>query len=106
MLPWIERSYVTSLVAPGARSRTTARALLEASGGRRGGVPEAVAQTILGKAEGNPFFIEELARAVTEQGEVRAVQVPDTIQEVLLARMARLSGSAPEPAADGRRPRP
>jgi transcriptional regulator with AAA-type ATPase domain/tetratricopeptide (TPR) repeat protein len=89
VLPWIERSYVTSLSLQ-ALGSDDCRALLEGAVPARG-VPEAIAQTILGKAEGNPFFIEELARAVTEQGEDRAVQVPDTIQEVLLARMARLS---------------
>jgi len=50
-----------------------------------------VAQLILSKAEGNPFFLEELARTVREQGELSpSVTVPDTVQEVLLARINRL----------------
>jgi len=49
------------------------------------------AQLILSKAEGNPFFLEELARTVREQGGLSpAVTVPDTVQEVLLARINRL----------------
>jgi transcriptional regulator with AAA-type ATPase domain/tetratricopeptide (TPR) repeat protein len=90
VLPWIERSYATSLSLQ-ALGADDGRALLLDAAVPTHGVAEAVAETILGKAEGNPFFIEELARAVAEQGDVQAVQVPDTIQEVLLARMARLS---------------
>ena len=51
---------------------------------------------ILAKAEGNPFFLEELTRVVVEQGELQAeVAVPDTIQGVLMARIDRL----PDPPA-------
>ena len=46
---------------------------------------------VLAKAEGNPFFLEELARAVVEQGvDVASLTVPDTVQAVLTARMDRL----------------
>jgi tetratricopeptide (TPR) repeat protein len=51
-----------------------------------------VAQFILNKAEGNPFFLEELARTVREQSGLSSeVKVPDTVQEVLLARINRLA---------------
>src|SRR5207302_279921 len=51
-------------------------------------------QVILAKAEGNPFFLEELTRAVVEQGSLQAdVVVPDTIQGVLMARIDRLPDS-------------
>jgi len=43
------------------------------------------------KAQGNPFFLEELARAVPEQGTLR---VPDTVQAVLAARLDRLPATA------------
>ena len=39
------------------------------------------------KAEGNPFFLEELARSLLEHP---GVSVPDTIQGVLMARIDRL----------------
>src|SRR5262249_25737723 len=43
------------------------------------------------KAEGNPFFLEELARAVAEQGaDTASLTVPNTVQAVLSARMDRL----------------
>jgi predicted ATPase len=46
---------------------------------------------IVEKAEGNPFFLEELTRAVVERADfATAVAVPDTIQGVLMARIDRL----------------
>jgi DNA-binding NtrC family response regulator/tetratricopeptide (TPR) repeat protein len=55
-------------------------------------VPESLARSILDKAEGNPFFLEELARSAREQEPhaASALAAPDTIQEVLLARIDRL----------------
>lgn len=54
-------------------------------------MPEALTQIILAKAEGNPFFLEELTQAVLERADVLAeVVVPDTIQGVLMARIDRL----------------
>ena len=48
-------------------------------------------QVIIEKAQGNPFFLEELTRAVIEHGDLQAdVVVPDTIQGVLSARIDRL----------------
>jgi predicted ATPase len=46
---------------------------------------------IIQKAEDNPFFLEELTRAVIEHGDTPAsIDVPDTIQGVLSARIDRL----------------
>ena len=50
-----------------------------------------VAQEILEKADGNPFFLEELGRTVREHGSLPApLDVPRTVQEVLLARINHL----------------
>ena len=67
-------------------------------------LPEPVAAEILDKSEGNPFFLEEVLRSLIERGglvleEKRwmatpltgTLQVPDTLQGVLLARLDRLS---------------
>src|SRR5262245_2471243 len=52
----------------------------------------ALEQAILAKADGNPFFLEELARTVVEQGgHAPALGVPDTVQAVLAARIDRLA---------------
>jgi predicted ATPase len=50
---------------------------------------------LLAKADGNPFFLEELARTVVEQGaDAPSPTVPDTVQAVLLARIDRLPATA------------
>ena len=69
-------------------------------------VPDSVAQLITGRAQGNPFFSEELATALRDSGVVRvengvcsvppeidldAVTVPDSVQGVVTGRMDRLS---------------
>ena len=54
-------------------------------------LPERLQQEIVGKAAGNPFFLEELARAVGEHDSEHAtLHIPDTIQAVLAARIDRL----------------
>jgi tetratricopeptide (TPR) repeat protein len=50
---------------------------------------------IVARAEGNPFFLEELARTVAAEGTgPRSLAVPGTIQAVLAARMERLPEDA------------
>ena len=52
-------------------------------------LPESLTRGILDRASGNPLFLEELARAVTAQGDISAA-VPDTLRALLSARMDRL----------------
>src|SRR5262249_354650 len=87
--PWMDKSYATQL----SLHRLTAQDSLHVvhSGLPAEQPPDPVAQTILAKAEGNPFFLEELTRAVAEQAGPRGdVTVPDTIHGVLMARIDRL----------------
>ncbi len=91
--PWIDKSYSTQValrpLSPG-ESLTVVQSVLHDAP-----LPEPLAQVILSKAEGNPFFLEELTRAVIEQEDLRpTVTVPDTIQGVLMARIDRLSDGA------------
>ncbi|MBA3534964.1 MAG: AAA family ATPase [Ardenticatenales bacterium] len=66
-------------------------------------LPEIVRTTILRKAEGNPFFVEEVIRMLIDRGaivqeahrwvaqkEIEVVEIPDTLQGLLLARIDRL----------------
>jgi class 3 adenylate cyclase len=55
-------------------------------------VGNAAAAAIAGRGEGNPFFLEELARAARDQvaGE-EGFAVPETVQQVLAARIDRLT---------------
>jgi transcriptional regulator with AAA-type ATPase domain/tetratricopeptide (TPR) repeat protein len=85
---WIEKSYATQI---GLHPLSSQESLsLMHSIMRREQVPDTVEAIILAKAEGNPFFLEELARAVEEQGAATPTRIPDTIQELLLARINRL----------------
>ncbi|HEY7651425.1 MAG TPA: sigma 54-interacting transcriptional regulator, partial [Methylomirabilota bacterium] len=92
---WLVRSYATQVpIQPLSSddSLSVVRSIL-----RTEQVPETVARLILDKAEGNPFFLEELSRAVGEHGSLHpTLTVPDTIQEVLLARIRRLPESPKE----------
>ena len=57
-----------------------------------------VTSRIAGRAEGNPFFLEELGRALVETGGLHAgagtLVVPETVQDVIAARLDRLEESA------------
>src|SRR5262249_61765419 len=55
----------------------------------------ALLHEIVTKADGNPFFLEELTRNVAEQQTTQPAPVlPDTVHAVLTARMDRLSSVA------------
>ena len=84
---WITKSYATQ-IALRPLSQSGGLAIVQAVLARQGTV-EDMAREIVIRAEGNPLFLEELARAVSERvGAVSAV--PDTLQGVLAARIDRL----------------
>ena len=87
--PWLGRSYASQL-ALRPLSVEASRRLLQSIVGE---VPlrAEVEELVLTRAEGNPFFLEELGRAVVEHGGEGPVAVPDTVQAVLAARMDRLA---------------
>jgi tetratricopeptide (TPR) repeat protein len=81
-----------------ADSLEVARSLLEVEE-----LPAPLQELVLDKAEGNPFFIEELVRSLQERGVLRRdgervelaapldrVTVPDTVEDVILDRVHRL----------------
>ena len=66
-------------------------------------LPEKMHALILDRAEGNPFFLEELLRSLLDMGivvvengqaiatgAIEAMNVPETVQGVLMARIDRL----------------
>ncbi len=72
-----------------------------------GDPPSELEARILVKAEGNPFFTEELTRALVEEGTlvssdgrvtltrpVEEIQIPDTVQDLIGARLDRLGAQA------------
>ena len=67
-------------------------------------LPDALQDLILSKGAGNPFFIEEVVRALVDSGALRqeplgawqveqnvaAIALPDTIHGVIISRVDRL----------------
>jgi class 3 adenylate cyclase/tetratricopeptide (TPR) repeat protein len=101
---WGSKSYY-SMIGVGHLSTTTSAELVAAI--LEGGdvVPE-LRDLILNRAAGNPLFMEELTHALVQNGsiqkkndqfiltrDVSSVQVPDTIQGIIAARMDRLEES-------------
>jgi tetratricopeptide (TPR) repeat protein len=86
--PWIDKSYATQ-VALQPLGLEDGLSLARASSGGHA-LDATMLETIATKAEGNPFFVEELVRAVREQGGERTAAVPATIEEVLRSRLDRL----------------
>jgi tetratricopeptide (TPR) repeat protein len=99
--PFGDRTYHTRLALPTLSTADTvqmARAMLATEQ-----LPEALQALIVQKAEGNPFFVEEVVKSLRETGAMRRqgdhyvltrpldeTVVPDTIQDVLMARIDRL----------------
>jgi class 3 adenylate cyclase len=70
-------------------------------------LPEKIRDVILKKAEGNPFFVEEVIRMLIDTGgivqqeekwaagkDIENVEIPDNLQSLLLARIDRLPEEA------------
>ena len=70
-------------------------------------LPQSVRESILARAEGNPFFVEEVIRMLIERGvierradqwvataEVASVEIPETLHGLLLARIDQLPDAA------------
>ena len=99
--PFGERTYHTRIVptplSPPESARMAAAILASDA------LPDPVRAAIAAKAEGNPFYVEEVVRSLHESGAIRVEQgrfvlaariddvvIPDTIQDVIMARIDRL----------------
>jgi class 3 adenylate cyclase/tetratricopeptide (TPR) repeat protein len=71
---------------------------------KSGTLPESLGALIASKAEGNPFFVEEVTKSLLDEGavhiadgdvtlarDVSEISVPDSIHDVLMARIDRLA---------------
>jgi len=95
--PWPERLSLTRI--PLARLSTSqATALVGLTSVGRTLQPEAVAQ-LVGRSDGIPLFIEELTRAVAESA--GSPTIPASLNELLLARLDKLTGAGKEAAQLG-----
>jgi class 3 adenylate cyclase/tetratricopeptide (TPR) repeat protein len=101
-LPFGDRSYHVRVSLDRLSEAETAALTCGVLGA--GEVPESVRRVVAGKAEGNPLFLEEVARSLLEDGTLRRengrvvlardladVAVPDRIHDVLMARIDRLA---------------
>ena len=88
--PWMDKSYATQVALQPLSPRESLSLARDVIGPAE--VDEPTVEMIVAKAEGNPFFTEELARAVAEGGSpIPGTTVPDTIEGVLMARIDRLA---------------
>jgi DNA-binding NtrC family response regulator/tetratricopeptide (TPR) repeat protein len=84
--PWAGRSYA-SQISLARLSQAESLAVLEAVAGAA--MSDDLAQRIARRAEGVPFFLEELARAATET-RTPGAPMPETIEAALVERLQRL----------------
>jgi tetratricopeptide (TPR) repeat protein len=98
---WGSKSYYTQISLDQLSTRNSAdlvQAILE-----EGEVVPELSEFILGRAGGNPLFVEELTRSLVENGSIHReddhyvlarkpseIQVPDTIQGIIAGRMDRV----------------
>jgi predicted ATPase/DNA-binding winged helix-turn-helix (wHTH) protein len=86
---WTDKSYATQLAL--TRLTPEASCAVVQSIPQTTPLSDALRREIVGKAAGNPFFLEELTRdAVARAGRHATLVIPDTVQAVLAARMDQL----------------
>jgi serine/threonine protein kinase/tetratricopeptide (TPR) repeat protein len=103
--PFPDRSYLTRV----ALRQLTEDETIQLAGGVLAGapLPAELRQLIVAKADGNPFFIEELLKSLLESGALqrqndqysiattlRQIHLPETIQDVIMTRIGRLEESS------------
>jgi len=99
--PFDDHSYQTRIALSTLPSQDSVRMANAVLGTNE--LPNDLRSLIVGKAEGNPFFVEEVVRSLQEVGAIRRVgdgyvlttklediAIPDTIQDVIMARIDRL----------------
>ena len=99
--PFDDHSYQTRIALSTLPSQDSVRMANAVLG--TNDLPNDLKRLIVGKAEGNPFFVEEVVRSLQEVGAIRRVgdgyvlttklediAIPDTIQDVIMARIDRL----------------
>jgi class 3 adenylate cyclase/tetratricopeptide (TPR) repeat protein len=99
--PFGDRSYHIRLTVPPLSTREVGE--IAGSVLKSAALPEALEELVGQKADGNPFFVEEVTKSLVEDGSLRRIDggveltrpledisVPDSIQDVLMARLDRL----------------
>jgi class 3 adenylate cyclase/tetratricopeptide (TPR) repeat protein len=100
--PFGERSYFTRVVPAALTAEDSAR--MAAAVLATDSLPDELRTILSAKAEGNPFYVEEMVKSLEESGALRRagtryelarppseISIPGTIQDVIAARIDRLS---------------
>lgn len=85
---WLDLSYAAQLALSRLGPADSLQVVRTVS--ERDNMPEDLGRAILARADGNPFFLEELALAITDSTGISEAGVPDTVQGVIFARIDRL----------------
>jgi tetratricopeptide (TPR) repeat protein len=88
--PWLGKSYAMQVTLAGLSMADSLKIIEGARTGSEGPLEGAVAEAIATRADGNPFFLEELARGLGTGGSTAVPTVPATIQDVLMERIVRV----------------
>jgi len=100
--PWPQRSHITPLVLNRLERPQVEALILQRTGGKP--LPAEVVQHIVAKTDGVPLYVEELTKMLLASpllreeaaqyrltGPLRAVAIPDTLQDALMARLDQLN---------------
>jgi predicted ATPase len=91
--PWMDKAYATQLALQRLTPHESWRVLQDILAPAQ--TPSDLVREVMSKADGNPFFLEELAQSVIERGaSQQSPEMPETIEAVLVARMDRLPSEA------------
>jgi predicted ATPase len=86
--PWIGKSFASQLALRSLSTEASETIVASILSHKDRGAGAA----IVTRGEGNPFFLEELARAIRDHvTDAADVAVPETVQQVLAARVDRLT---------------
>ncbi len=88
---WLKHSWVSKLALPPLTRQASTQLVNTVANNH--GLSATVADNIVAKAEGNPFFLEELTWNQSDDTGQRG-GIPDTVQDVLAARIDRLPAGA------------
>jgi class 3 adenylate cyclase/tetratricopeptide (TPR) repeat protein len=95
-LPQFTRIALSELTLPEAREAIRAK-LAQLYPARDGTVPEGLVEALMARAQGNPFYIEELLNYVRDRGldpsALRHLELPDSLHALILSRIDQLSES-------------
>lgn len=103
---WLNHENVSQIALDRLGADAAREMILALSGGKS--LPEEVFEEIFAKTEGFPLFIEDLTKMVLESdlvvqredryelvGPFHSLAIPDTLQEALMARLAKLATAKP-----------